>query len=121
MAISTEKELGNALRNSQPTIEIEGDLKNKVLRIKATGHIAWVMVFALLAVAIAIILASGGLAAPVSSIIGAGAIAVLGLPAAISAVTIGVVAGNAQALNDLRDYTIVKDEPNLLVLVRNAG
>ena len=31
MAISTEKELGEALKNNQDSIEIEGDLSRKVL------------------------------------------------------------------------------------------
>ena len=36
MKIKTEKELGEALKNDQDRIEIEGDLSRKVIKIKAT-------------------------------------------------------------------------------------
>lgn len=45
MAISNEKDLGEAVNNEQDTIEIEGDLGKKVLRIKATGKVAWLVAF----------------------------------------------------------------------------
>ena len=37
MKIRAEKELGEALKNDQDRIEIEGDLAKKVIRIKATN------------------------------------------------------------------------------------
>lgn len=40
MYVSDEKELGSALKSGEDTIEVEGDLKDKVLRIKATGRVA---------------------------------------------------------------------------------
>lgn len=72
MSITTEKELGEALKNRQDTLEIEGDLKTKVLRIKATGRVAWGLVFVLLAAAILIFLGTGGVALPASGVIGGG-------------------------------------------------
>ena len=41
MAITTAKELGQAIKENVDIIEIEGDLVSKVIRIKATGKIAW--------------------------------------------------------------------------------
>ncbi len=38
---NTAEELGKAIKNKEDTIEIEGDLKNQVIRIKATGKVAW--------------------------------------------------------------------------------
>lgn len=38
MAIFSEKDLGDALNGEQNTIEIEGDLAEKIIRIKA----AWI-------------------------------------------------------------------------------
>lgn len=55
MAITDEKELGKALQDGIDSIEIEGNLKDKVLRIKASGKVAWVI--ALGAIAIAVIVA----------------------------------------------------------------
>lgn len=118
MSITTEKELGEALKNRQDTLEIEGDLKTKVLRIKATGRVAWGLVFVLLAAAILIFLGTGGVALPASGVIGGGAVAVLGLPAAWSAVAIGVAAGGAYALNDLRAYSIVHQDDQRIILKR---
>lgn len=55
MAITDEKELGKALQDGIDSIEIEGNLKDKVLRIKASGKVAWVI--ALGAIVIAVIVA----------------------------------------------------------------
>lgn len=118
MSISTEAELGKALKNGAETIEIEGDLKNKVLRIKATGKVAWLVAIAAIGIAVAVLFASGGTGAPVSGVIGAGAVSVLGLPAAISAVSIAVAAGGAGALNSLRKYKVVKQSDKSVILRR---
>ena len=40
MAIINEKDLSEALKNDKDTIEIGGDLADKVIRIKATGLVA---------------------------------------------------------------------------------
>lgn len=37
---NTAEELGRAIKNKEDTIEIEGDLKNQVMRMKATGTAA---------------------------------------------------------------------------------
>lgn len=116
MAIFSEKELGEALKNEQDTIEIEGDLKKKVLRIKATGKVAWAVAIGAIGVAVFIALGSGGTAAPASGFIGIGAVSVLGLSAATSSVAIAIAAGGVGALNTLRKYKIVSDSGDKLVL-----
>lgn len=55
MAITDEKELRDALQAGTDSIEIEGNLKDKVVRIKASGKVAWVI--ALGAIAVAVIVA----------------------------------------------------------------
>lgn len=35
------KELAKAIKNGEDSIIVEGDLKNKVIRIKLTGKLAW--------------------------------------------------------------------------------
>lgn len=55
MAITDEKELRQALQAGTDSIEIEGNLKDKVVRIKASGKVAWVI--ALGAIAVAVIVA----------------------------------------------------------------
>ncbi|OSZ45865.1 hypothetical protein BVZ31_00565 [Alcaligenes faecalis] len=119
MTIRSEKELGEALKNDQDTIEIEGDLQKKVLRIKATGSVAWLIAIGAIAIAVAVTLGTGGVGAPVSGVVGAGAVTVLGLPTALSAVSIAVAAGGSGALNSLRKYKIVSNSGGKLVLSRN--
>ncbi len=122
MAISTEADLGEALKNDQDTIEIEGDLKNKVLKIKATGKVAWAIAIAAIGVAVTVLIATGGTGAPASGIIGGGAVAVLGLPTAISAVSIAVAAGWCRGfLNSLRSYRIVGQSNGKLVLKKEIA
>jgi len=41
MLVTNEKELGEAIKNGQDYIEVEGDLVNKVFKIKASGKVVW--------------------------------------------------------------------------------
>lgn len=118
MAITTEKELGDALKNNQDTIEIEGDLTTKVIRIKATGTVAWAVAIGAIGIAVAIALGTGGAAAPVSGFVGIGAVSILGVSAATSAVAIAIAAGGIGALNSLRKYKVVSSQGNKLKLSR---
>lgn len=117
MFVSDEKELGSALKSGEDTIEIEGDLKNKVLRIKSTGKVAWFIAIGSISIAVAVIISSGGLGAPISAIIGtSGAVSVLGIQATSAAVVIAVTAGGVGALNSLRKYKIYKQTDNRMIL-----
>jgi len=118
MAITNEEELGETLKDEPDSIEIEGDLKKKVLRIKATGKVAWAIAIAAIGIAVTILISTGGTGAPVSGLVGAGAVSVLGLPAAVSAVSIAVAAGGVGALNTLRKYEIIENSADKLVLSR---
>jgi len=116
MTIRDEKELGKVLQDKQDIIEMGGDLARKVLRIKATGKVAWIVASGAIAVAVVLIVSSGGVAVPASGFIGAAAVSILGLPAAISAVLIAVAAGGVGALNSLRSYEIIERSDKKLVL-----
>ncbi|HBS57159.1 MAG TPA: hypothetical protein DEA38_15705 [Stenotrophomonas sp.] len=118
MAVSNEKDLGEALRNGDDTIEIEGDLARKVVRIKATGKAAWAIALGAIAVAVILALGTGGTAAPASAVVGVGAVSILGLSTATSAVAIAIAAGGVGALNSLRRYKIASNTRGKLVLSR---
>ena len=121
MAITTEKELGQALKSKQDTIEIEGDLRRKIIRIKATGAIAWCVAIGAIAVAVVAILAApatGGASAAPGVIAAPAAIGILGGATTASAISIAVAAGGIGALNTLRSYKIVENSGNRLVLKR---
>jgi hypothetical protein len=117
-SITTEKELGSALKNEIDTIEIKGDLANKIVKIRATGKVAWGVAAGAIAVAILITVASGGTAAPASSLVGVAAVSILGLSAATTAVLIGVSAGGISALNRLRKYKEIERSDGRLVLAK---
>jgi hypothetical protein len=118
--VTTEKELGEALKNDEDTIEIEGDLVNKTVRIRATGKATWVIAIGAIGVAVAAIIATAptaGASAPMALVAATGAASVLGsvTPAAIA---IAVGAGGVAALNKLRSYKEVSRSDGRLVLKR---
>ena len=117
MRVKTEEELAEAIENGEDTIEIEGDLKEKTLKIKATGKVAWVVAISAIGIAVTIVITTGGAGAPASSgIIGVGTVSILGLPAAMSAVGIAVAAGGVGVLNKLRDYKVIENNDDVLIL-----
>ena len=116
MRVKTEEELAEAIENGEDTIEIEGDLKEKTLKIKATGKVAWVVAIGAIGVAVTIVITTGGAGAPASGIIGVGAVSILGLPAAVSSVAIAVAAGGVGILNKLRDYKVIENNDDVLIL-----
>ena len=116
--VQTEKELGEALKKEQDTIEIEGGLSKRVLRIKAPGTIAWAVAIGAIGIVVAFLITSGGIGIPLSGLVGLGAVPVLGKSATVSAVSIALAAGGVNALNSLRCYRVVERDGNYLVLRR---
>ena len=122
MTIRTEKELADAINNGEDTIEIEGDLKSKTLKIKATGKVAWAIAIGAIGIAIlgitypipepATQTATKGMAAFTA----AGATAILGVGATTAAISIAIAAGGVGVLNKLRSYKIIENNENKLVL-----
>lgn len=133
MSITTAKELGQAIREEKDTIEIEGDLVRRVIKIKATGKIAWGVCIGALGVAITLVLTQPattaidistlGTSALVKSFVatssGVVAVSTLGSVSAVStAIGIGVAGGGVAALNKLRDYRLEKKGNNKIILYR---
>lgn len=117
--VATEQELGQAVKHNTETIEITGDLRNKVLKIKATGKVAWAVAVGAIAISIVGILvspASGGASATAGIVAAPAAIAALGAPVAVSAAAIAIAAGGVGTLNKLRKYKVVSQDENTLVL-----
>ncbi|CRF45128.1 hypothetical protein [Helicobacter heilmannii] len=118
MQVSNEKELAEAIENGENSIEIVGDFSKKIVKIKATGDVAWGIAIAAIAAAVAIVIASGGLGAPASLFTAAGAVGILGTGPTISAVTIAVAAGGVGVLNKLRGYDLKKISDSHVVLTK---
>ncbi|MBQ6204001.1 MAG: hypothetical protein IJK46_07905 [Prevotella sp.] len=130
--VTTSKELGQAIKEEKDTIIVEGDLTKKVVRIKATGKVAWGVAAAALGIGVFAIVhtphatvataPAGGVGGAISFTGGAvstgAAGAILG-PAAITALTVAVAAGGIGALKTLREkYKIQSKEDKKLVLKR---
>lgn len=133
MAITTAKELGQAIKEEKDTIEIEGDLVRRVIKIKATGKVAWGVCIGALGVAITLVLTQPattaidistlGTSALVKSFVatssGVVAVSTLGSVSAVStAIGIGVAGGGVAALNKLRGYRLEKKGNNKIILYR---
>ncbi len=121
MAIYTEKELALALKEEEDVLEIEGDLKKKVLKIKATGKIAWGIAIAAIAIAVAATIAAvptGGLSETAGIVAAPAAIGILGVDVTMAAIYIAVAAGGIGVLNSLRKYEIMGEFGDTLMLTR---
>lgn len=128
-------ELGKAINRGDNHMEIEGDLVNKVFKIKATGNVAWLVAGGAITVAVVAILAIQATSAtapatgPVAGVGlvaesvalsagGAGAVGILGVSATVTAISIGVGAKSKNAVNKLRNNYNMKKSGNKLILTR---
>ena len=125
----TAKELSEAIKEETDVIEVEGDLSNKVVRIKVTGKVAWGVCAAALTAAIGFAIAAGATAAvpPVGGAHLVGFTAAMGTSASIlgsaagPALAIGIAAGGIGALTALRNrYSIVKNEKGSVILKKKT-
>lgn len=120
------KDLGKAIKREQSTIEVEGDLAKHVIRIKATGAVAWGVCITAMAIVVASIVT-----APATAPETAGASLVLslmptipvvtttlGMGTTIAAITIAVAGGGVGILNELRDYDMKKISNSKVILIR---
>lgn len=124
-----EKEFADAVKNHEDEIIVEGDLKNGVLRIHATGKVAWGVCASALAAAIVFYLATpattiettpvgGAVALTGGFVMSAASAAVLG-SAIVPAIVVGVCAGGIGVWNTVRnEYEIIEKNDSYLKLKR---
>lgn len=133
--VKSAKELGEAIKNKEEYIYIEGDLKNRIIKIKATGKIAWAIAGVAIASAVGLYLSApatavatapaGGVGSVVSfggSAVAAGAATtILGINATAVAMSVAIAAGGIGAINLLRDdYKIVRNDNKGMLLERKS-
>lgn len=121
MTISSNKDLADAVNNGQDTIVIEGDLKKKVLKIKATGKVAWAVAAGAISVAVITALAApatGGASAPISAVAAPAAVTVLGASTTVTAISIAIAGGGIATLNKLRTYKVIAKNDDHVILKR---
>jgi cellulase/cellobiase CelA1 len=121
--IDTPKELADAIAKKQESFEINGDLIEKVLKIKNTGTTAWIVALGAISCATAAALATTKigkitipLTLPLATFNIIGAVPILGIPTATIAVEIAVAFGGVNVLNTLRKYKIIENSEDKLVL-----
>jgi len=117
---ANEEELAEHIKEGRDYIEVEADLGNKVIKIKAVGYIGWGLVAAALIVAVVFVSRSPA-TSRTSGVVGfaaaAPAVATLGPAATITAVSLAVAGGGIGVLNKLRKYSLTK-LPNGNVLLK---
>jgi hypothetical protein len=119
--VETEKELADAIKQGEDTIEITGNLANKTIKIRATGRVAWAVAFGAIGIAVYAAIAtipSGGAAAPISGITALGAVGILGGATTAAAIALAVAAGGLGVLTKLRTYKEVSRSDGVLILKR---
>lgn len=121
--MTTEKELGEALKRGDSTIEIELDLTKKVLKIKTMEKGAWTLCVTAIGIAVVwgvVTISTAGTASAPSAFVATPAVATvvgfLGMPTAISAIGIAIAGGGVGALNKLRGYRIEKVSDEKIIL-----
>lgn len=124
MQVKTEEELAKAVNNNENYIEIEGDLSNKVFRIKAVGSVPWIVAIGSIVVATVAVISlpkisqpkAGFMASGIGAATAGGAVAILGLAATTSAIKIAVAGGAIGVLKKLRNYKMEKISDTKLIL-----
>ena len=117
VTVTTENELAKAKQDKEDMIEIVGKLGDTVVKIKATGSIAWKI--ALTALGAAVALAMTGVGAPAAAVTALAAVGTIGTGATTGAIALAVAAGGTAILTSLRDdYEIVEQNSNRVVLKR---
>ena len=120
--VTTNEDLAKAVDEKEDTIEVKGDLANKVITIKATGTVAWLVAIGLIGAAVVAILAApttaGTSAIPGGAAFVGIATALGGTDVALAAIGIAVASGGVGVLNQLREYSIIEKESNRVVLKR---
>lgn len=118
MEVNNEKDLANAIKRNQNEITIVGDLSKKIIKIKATGKIAWVIAIGAVSVAVIaalktpIIAAGGPPALAVDGIVATtsagAAVSIWGVATTVAAISICVAGGSVSILKKLYEgYNIV--------------
>ncbi len=120
MYVRDEEEFGQAVREGNDRIELEGDLAAKVKKLYKINLALWSFCLVCLGVAIIALMQvpiTGGASGVVSLVAGTPAAAILGTEAAVTAVMIGVAGGGIGVLKKLRrDYRIATGKNGRIIV-----
>ena len=104
--------LAKAVKDAVDEIVIEGKYGDIVIKVKATGFVAWGVAIAAIGIAVGALLAAPGTAGTsaiaAAPSFGLAAASLGGGGVAVGAISIAVAAGGVGALTRLRDYEVQK-------------
>lgn len=117
--VKDAKELAQAIESNEDYIEIEGDLRKGVIKVKGVGKVAWMLCIGGLAIAAAIVInkKADPKTAALAAVSATSAAAILGPTTAATCVKMAVAAGNVDVLSKLREYHI-EEQGDRLFLVK---
>lgn len=126
--VRTEKEFAEAIKRGDDTIEIEGSLADKTIRLRATGNVAWAVAIGAVGIAFysAVTMKNTlpGEMAEVryfkgtAAVSGIAAVSVLGAEVTFTAIALAVAAGSVGVLSKIRGYREIVSEKGRVVLQR---
>lgn len=119
IAITTEEELIKCLNDNEEVFKIQGDLKDKVLKLIKSDHSAWKIIMVALIGAVPLVMSGAGI--PFALVSLSSVVSILGIGAVTCALTIILKSnGNHELLNKLRDkYTLMEETDQYIYLLRN--
>ena len=117
------------MKRGDDSIEIEGNLKESVIKIKATGKGVWAVCVVCIGVTIggvAVAVGSGGTGSAPAALIStpamASAVAILGAPVAMVALSVALAGGGVGVLNHLmKDYDVERISDEKIILRRKKN
>lgn len=125
MTVDNTKDLGSAIERGEEEIIIEGDLGKKIIRIKATGKVAFIIAIGAVACALVVAVSAPatGPGAPAMGVIAttsaSAAVGVWGLATTVAAISLCIGTGSTIVLKKLyKEYKITKKTSKSIMLVK---
>lgn len=122
MHVQNEQELGNAVKQEESYIELEGKLASHVKKLMKLNMALWVFSLTALSVAVFALMqmpATTGMSGIVSIVAGTSAASILGIDTVVAAVSIAVAGGGISVLEKLRKYHLTYGENGKIILNLN--
>lgn len=118
VTVSTPSQLGEALKDDAEEIEVVGELKADVIKIRDTSDLQWKIAIGAIVASAGLVIT--GLGLPLALLSGGAAIAIIGPSATGAAVKIGVAAGDPRAVQKLRECSVEEKGESLVVRTQIA-
>ncbi len=120
----TPEDLGKAIKINPDQIEISGDMKKKIIRIKKTGKFLWFFALGAISVGVFVYAASSGkrpltLPGPAFALAPAVAASILGIGAALAAVSMSVAGDGLEVLSRLRKRYVLVERKGKTWLIKD--